>query len=229
MARPLRSPRARAAQALALAAAAALAALVGPPARGEAAERASLPPERQLEEARRCAAALERAAAREGVPLRLMRAVALVETGTTIRFPDRLVRTPWPWSVNADGEGRLFASRAAAERFAAARQAAGARAIDAGCMQINHRWHGRHFDSLAAMFDPEANAAYAARFLRSLYEETGDWMRAAGYYHSRTEAHFSRYAAKLRDVYAALSGGAEAAFAAEPRLRALARLNAGEA
>ena len=42
------------------------------------------------------------------------------------------------------------------------------------------------FASLADAFDPEENADYAARFLRQLYAETGNWTAAAGLYHSRT-------------------------------------------
>ena len=53
-------------------------------------------------------------------------------------------------------------------------------------MQINYRWHGHAFPSLEAMFDPEWTATYAAQFLRTLYEERGDWSAAAGAYHSLT-------------------------------------------
>ena len=33
---------------------------------------------------------------------------------------------------------------------------------------INHYFHGRHFRSVEAMFDPHENVDYAARFLREL-------------------------------------------------------------
>ncbi|MGB3148827.1 MAG: transglycosylase SLT domain-containing protein, partial [Paracoccaceae bacterium] len=58
-------------------------------------------------------------------------------------------------------------------------------------------WHGENFQSVAHMFDPTANATYAARFLRDLYAEKGSWEAAAGAYHSRTPAYAERYAARF--------------------------------
>ena len=45
------------------------------------------------------------------------------------------------------------------------------------------------------MFDPLANASCVARFLRELHDERGDWLAAAGAYHSRTPEHATRYRA----------------------------------
>jgi hypothetical protein len=42
------------------------------------------------------------------------------------------------------------------------------------------------------------NVDYAARFLHSLYGETGDWMQAAGAYHSRTPDKAAIYLTSLR-------------------------------
>ena len=44
------------------------------------------------------------------------------------------------------------------------------------------------FPSLESMFDPQVGAGYAARFLKSLYAERGNWSAAAGAYHSQTPA-----------------------------------------
>ena len=57
-------------------------------------------------------------------------------------------------------------------------QARGVRSIDVGCMQVNLMHHPDAFPSLDVAFDPQANAAYAARFLKELYAQTGDWTRA---------------------------------------------------
>ena len=45
---------------------------------------------------------------------------------------------------------------------------------------------------------PGANVDYAARFLRDLYRQTGDWMTAAGSYHSFTPERREIYLAALK-------------------------------
>jgi hypothetical protein len=153
-----------------------------------------------------CLRAADAAAARMDVPRRVMRALTLTETGR----PTQGRLRPWPWTVNMQGEGRWFDSRDAALAFALDRRAAGARSFDIGCFQINYLWHGRAFASVEAMFDPMANAAYAARFLRRLYAETGSWSRAAGAYHSRTPALAARYRTRFDRIFARLETGGPA-------------------
>ncbi|HCF18886.1 MAG TPA: hypothetical protein DEV96_12760, partial [Rhodospirillum rubrum] len=55
---------------------------------------------------------------------------------------------------------------------------------DVGCMQVNLRYHGGAFDSLEEAIDPAANVAYAASFLRRLFDDTNDWAEAVTAYHS---------------------------------------------
>ena len=50
-------------------------------------------------------------------------------------------------------------------------QRRGVRNIDVGCMQVNLRYHPKAFKSLGQAFDPRANAAYAAGFLRKLRDK----------------------------------------------------------
>ncbi|MEE3099017.1 MAG: lytic transglycosylase domain-containing protein, partial [Pseudomonadota bacterium] len=138
-------------------------------------------------------AAARRAATAEDVPLPLLRAIALAETGRTRdgRLP------PWPWTVNMEGEGRWFDAPGPLLDWVRARQAAGARSFDLGCFQVNHLWHGQAFDSLDRMLDPDENARYAARFLRALRDETGSWETAVGHYHSRTPDLAAGYRARV--------------------------------
>ncbi|WP_170068443.1 lytic transglycosylase domain-containing protein [Meinhardsimonia xiamenensis] len=145
-----------------------------------------------------CERAARRAAAAYGVPDRVLQAIALAESGRPLgqRFG------PWPWTVNAAGEGHWFESRREALDFARALHARGERNLDLGCFQINYRWHGSAFSSMAEMFDPVASAMYAARFLKQLHRETGDWVTAAGAYHSRKEVHASRYRNRFRAILA---------------------------
>ena len=151
-------------------------------------------------DADKCVFSAHRAALRTGVPTRILLAVSLVETGRG-KGNDR---HPWPWTVNLNGKGFWFASRKEAERFARRTLVKGDRRFDVGCFQINYRWHGNGFSSISSMFEPDANALYAARFLKRLYREKGNWFAAVGAYHSRDRKRASRYAARFVRILAGL-------------------------
>ncbi len=148
--------------------------------------------------AQRCDRAARLAAERHGVPLDVMMAITRVETGRSAGGE----LMPWPWTVNHDGQGHWFASRDAAQSFVFRIFKGGARSFDVGCFQINYRWHSEGFRSIDAMFDPDQNADYAARFLARLHDELGSWSAAAGAYHSRTESFAKVYRAKFDRVRA---------------------------
>ena len=150
----------------------------------------------------RCDRAAVLAAERLGVPVPILRAVTRVETG---RRRDGALQ-PWPWTVNLGGDGFWFDSAAEARAFASGQLARGRRNMDIGCFQVNVRWHGQAFDSTDEMFDPEANALYAAGFLKRLHGEEGDWDRAVAAYHSRTPEYARRYIARYRSVRESLAG-----------------------
>ena len=160
-----------------------------------------------------CLTAAADAAKAVGVPYAVLLAVTLVETGQTRDGDFR----PWPWTVNNGGEGRWFATKAEAEAQAAVLADQGATNIDLGCFQLNTRWHGENFASLADMLDPGRNASYAATFLASLYDQTGNWSDAAAAYHSRTPEYAEVYRAKFDRVLATLDAGPAPVAEAEPR------------
>lgn len=143
-----------------------------------------------------CEGAAEVAATEFGVPVDLLRAVTLAETG---RLQDGALR-PWPWAVNQAGHGQWFDTRQAAETYVRIAVETGARNIDVGCFQLNYRWHAAAFTSVSEMFDPLRNARYAASFLLKLYQELGDWRLAAGAYHSRTPDRAERYSARVETL-----------------------------
>lgn len=149
-----------------------------------------------------CQAAWQQASRESGVPEAVMHAISLTETGSSRngRF------APWPWTVNMEGEGVWFDTPEEALAYVDRRRAEGARSFDVGCFQINHRWHGQHFSSVAAMFDPLTNARYAARFLSELHAETGNWSAAAGAYHSRSPEFAARYQARFEQILSRVSG-----------------------
>jgi hypothetical protein len=148
-----------------------------------------------------CEGAAQSAASETGVPLPVLHAIAIVESGRNASGHIR----PWPWTVNVAGKGYWFETRELAVAFAQARLDEGQRSFDVGCYQINYRWHGGAFPSLGAMFEPGANARYAAGFLRQLHDEFGDWSAAAGAYHSRTEEHATAYRTRFDKVIGKLS------------------------
>jgi hypothetical protein len=81
-------------------------------------------------------------------------------------------------------------------------QASGKRSIDVGCMQVNLMYHPGAFATLEQGFDPAANAAYAARFLMQLFQQTGTWPKAVATYHSSTPELGDAYQRKVMAVLA---------------------------
>jgi hypothetical protein len=80
-------------------------------------------------------------------------------------------------------------------------QANGVRSIDVGCGQINLMHHPDAFPNLELAFDPEANAAYAAKFLKALHSRTGDWNTATAMYHSATPGVGAEYQQQVQVVW----------------------------
>jgi hypothetical protein len=134
------------------------------------------------------------------IPQQILHAISLTETGR----PKGGRLRPWPWAINREGKGHWFASRAEALDFARRSLAEGRKSFDVGCFQINYKYHGHNFPSLEAMFDPQAGADYAARFLGSLYAEKGNWSAAAGAYHSRTPHYAGIYRARFDRILAGI-------------------------
>lgn len=150
-----------------------------------------------------CIQTIREAERTHGIPHDLLMALGLQEAGMTFQG----ARTIWPWSVNVEGRGHRFDTRAEAEAFVQGQLAQGKRSIDVGCLQINLRWHPDAFPTPSAGFDPALNADYAARFLSGLRAQTGDWWQAAGHYHSATPERKAIYLASLSRHVAALENG----------------------
>ncbi|MCC6720067.1 MAG: transglycosylase SLT domain-containing protein [Acetobacteraceae bacterium] len=155
----------------------------------------ALPPPPPGLQCRQAITAAERAAA---VPPQLMAAIARVESG---RADARGAVHPWPWTINAEGTGQYFETKAAALAAVRTLQARGVRSIDVGCMQVNLYHHPAAFASLEQAFDPAANAAYAARYLTELYATTRDWTRATAFYHSATPERGEFYQRRVAAIW----------------------------
>jgi len=123
-----------------------------------------------------CEREMVAAAASEQVPLGVLYAVGLTETGRKGSLH--------PYALNIEGRSVFAASRAdALAAFARARRE-GRKLIDLGCMQINHHYHGKEFESVSAMLEPGKNVRYAARFLKELRTREGNWTMAVARYHA---------------------------------------------
>ena len=140
-----------------------------------------------------CDIAAEHAAQNSDVPLELLLAISRVETGRGAKGRMQ----PWPWTINQGGQGHWFDTADQAISYANDLLAQGEENFDVGCFQINLHWHSKNFASIEDMFDPEANAAYAATFLNSLFHSEGGWPEAVAAYHSRSPDQAQPYLAKV--------------------------------
>ena len=148
-----------------------------------------------------CATETTRQEKQQAIPDRLLHAISLVESGRW--DADHRANLAWPWTVNAEGEGRFLPSKEAAVAEVRKLRARGVRNIDVGCMQVNLLAHPDAFASLEEAFDPHSNVAYAARFLVELHEQDGSWPQAGAHYHSQTPELAAPYRAKLLSVWEA--------------------------
>lgn len=116
------------------------------------------------------------AAERYDIPAGILYAVGLTETGRNASLQTN--------ALNIEGKAVFAGSRPeAVAAFDAARQK-GASLIDVGCMQINYRYHGQHFQSVSDMLDPAQNVDYAARFLAKLKTRHESWSMTVARYHA---------------------------------------------
>ena len=123
-----------------------------------------------------CEREMTRAAEQYGIPLGVLYAVGMTETGRRGSLQ--------PYALNIEGRSHFAESAKEAVRAFEEARRAGAKLIDLGCMQINHYYHSREFASLDAMLEPRANVQYAARFLQELKAREGSWTMAVARYHA---------------------------------------------
>lgn len=123
-----------------------------------------------------CEREMTQASAKYQVPLGILFAVGLTETGINGNLH--------AYALNLAGNTVYSLNKEQAiDRFHAA-QAAGMKLIDVGCMQLNYYFHGERFSSIAEMLDPHRNVDYAARFLSELRAREGSWTLAVARYNA---------------------------------------------
>ena len=146
-----------------------------------------------------CAGQTARTERANGIPHRLLQAIALAESGRW--NAERKATIAWPWTVTAEGQGLFFATKAEAIADVEHLRARGVRNIDVGCMQVNLHYHADAFDDLDEAFDPAHNVAYASAYLKRMYEHRRSWPEAAAAYHSTTPEFAGPYRKKVMRIW----------------------------
>jgi hypothetical protein len=143
-----------------------------------------------------CAEAIAIAERAQRMPMRLLRAVSLAESGRW--DAENRASFAWPWTVTSGpGGGQFFPDKRAAIAAVERLKAKGVKNIDVGCMQVNLMYHGAAFADLEEAFDPVHNALYAATLLKELRHERGSWSGAVAYYHSAQKTRGEAYGDKV--------------------------------
>lgn len=120
---------------------------------------------------------------REKLPRGLLYAIALTESG---RWNAQTGEShAWPWTIRAKDDAFVAQSKSDAIQIVRDLRAEGRENIDVGCMQVNLKYHPTAFANLQDAFEPISNVTYAARFLKSLREQSRSWQQAIEWYHSR--------------------------------------------
>ena len=140
-----------------------------------------------------CDESIVRAAQESTVPRAVLMKIARLESGRKVNKEF----VSWPWTLNNGGKGYFLSSEADALDLLTRLSNSGKTNVDVGCMQLNIKWHAKYFSNFSEMLSPEHNTLYAAKYLEQLYKETGSWMKAVKYYHSRNPKYNERYYAKF--------------------------------
>lgn len=141
-----------------------------------------------------CLAEARRAEDQHGIPRGLLQSITRVEAGRKTVTGEYM---PWPWTLNDQGKGLFFDTKQAAVDYLQKAVSVGDHSVDAGCMQVNTKWHMDGFFELADMLDPLQNADYAASFLLDLHAAHQSWDGAVKHYHSSNPKKHMQYHARV--------------------------------
>jgi soluble lytic murein transglycosylase-like protein len=123
-----------------------------------------------------CERELARASAKYSIPLPILYAVGLTESGYNGSLQ--------PYTLYMEGKGHVSSNLQDALKLFREAHGRGVQLIDIGCMQVNYYWHKQEFRTLEEMFDPRLNVEQAARFLQTLRKRHGTWTMALARYNA---------------------------------------------
>lgn len=139
-----------------------------------------------------------------GVPGDILYAVALVESGRTVKGH----HAPWPWTLNIEGKAYYFDSREAMYQKVMA-AISERRTIDIGLMQTNWHWKFKRLGSPWKATEPLYNIKTGCQILKQHFDKHDDWWVAVGKYHRESDspvhaAAASKYSARVKRAWETL-------------------------
>jgi soluble lytic murein transglycosylase-like protein len=149
-------------------------------------------PVRPTEEGKSCRSHVTAAEQRHRIPRGLLHAVAMTES------------TYNPLALNIEGRSVGVPDVDQALKRIRLAQDQGIQNISIGCLQILVKYHVHRVGSTRNLIEPATNAAYGARYLRELYNQTGDWWRAVARYHTSDPEKQAIYLCRVYANYAQL-------------------------
>ncbi len=146
--------------------------------------------------------AYQQIAISQGVPPKILFAIALQESRQSVG--QKIVR-PWPWTLNFAGDAKRYDNSQQVVLALSEALIDGKTNIDVGLMQINMKYHGHRFGSLAQAVDPVNNVTVAAQILKEEFKScASDWWCAVGRYHSRRRSHAKKYISYVKSLWSDL-------------------------
>jgi len=130
------------------------------------------------------------------LPNKLLTSISLVESG--LKRNDKL--SSWPWTLNVNGKSMYFENKEDTIKHLK-KSLKTNKNIDIGCMQINYKYHGKNFETLEDIINPNKNVKYAASFLRKLFKKHKSWNEAISRYHSSKPKRKKRYLIKVQSFW----------------------------
>tara|TARA_B100001029_G_C14966949_1_gene397881 strand:- start:70 stop:693 length:624 start_codon:yes stop_codon:yes gene_type:complete len=140
-----------------------------------------------------CNALTEKYGKKFNLPNKLLTSISLVESGKKVG--NKFVS--WPWTLNVAGNSKFFESKGDTLDFLKENYSKN-KNIDIGCMQISLKYHGKEFESLEHILDPESNVEYGAKFLKLLFKRHKTWNEAISRYHSSIPKNKINYLEKVK-------------------------------
>lgn len=149
--------------------------------------------------------AYQLAAQQAGVPVTMLYAIALQESGMNLQGR----HVPWPWSLNVAGQTQRFPNRAAAcAALKRALQQFKPTQVDAGLAQVNVGYQQHRYQEPCELLNPYRNLRIAAQILLEQHQPGQDWLTTAGRYHhpaggepaARYRAGVSQHLERLQTV-----------------------------
>ncbi|MDC5870264.1 lytic transglycosylase [Vibrio europaeus] len=143
------------------------------------------------------------ASKKNGVPVQVLRAIALTESGITLSDDSY---KPWPFTLNwRKKEYRFNTKEKACTELKKILKVS--RAVDIGMTQLHWKYHDEFVGDACDYFDAEVAIPRTAVVLKKCYKNHKNWVLAAGCYHrpaggELAKEYMKKFAKKLETITA---------------------------